>query len=50
MESDGLNVHYINVDKDGFIKMDELEDVLKTFDGKVSLVSIMGANNEVGVV
>lgn len=50
MESDGMNAHYINVDKDGFIKMDELEDVLKTFDGKVSLVSIMGANNEVGVV
>lgn len=33
MESDGLTAHYLNVDKDGLIKMDELEDILKTFDG-----------------
>ena len=50
MEREGLNAHYINVDSEGFLKLDELEDVLKTFDEKVSLVSIIGANNEVGVV
>lgn len=50
MEREGLTAHYVNVDKEGFVKLDELEDILKTFDGKVSLVSIIGANNEVGVV
>ncbi|CAL6103887.1 Iron-sulfur_cluster biosynthesis protein IscS [Hexamita inflata] len=50
LEAEGFNAHYVGVDTDGRLKMDELADILKTHSGKVSLVSVMGANNEVGVV
>ena len=50
LEAEGFQTHFIGVDRDGRLKMDELEDCLKTHDGKVSLVSVMGANNEVGTV
>ena len=49
LEAEGFIGHFIGVDENGRLRMDELEDVLKTNSGKVSLVSIMGANNEVGV-
>lgn len=50
LEGDGFTTHFVGVDRDGRLKMDELEDVLKTHRDKVSLVSVMGANNEVGTV
>lgn len=50
LEAEGFQVHYIGVDKEGRLLMDELEDCLKTNDKKTSLVSVMGANNEVGTV
>lgn len=50
LEGDGLTTHFIGVDRDGRLLLDELEDVLKTHKDKVSLVSVMGANNEVGTV
>ncbi|MDR0423317.1 MAG: aminotransferase class V-fold PLP-dependent enzyme [Rickettsiales bacterium] len=39
---------YLDVDKDGFIKLDELEKLLSKKD--VLLVSIMGVNNEIGTI
>ena len=50
LEAEGFTVHYINVDNDGKLLLDELEDCLKTNDQKTSLVSVMGANNEVGTI
>lgn len=50
LEGDGFTTHFVGVYRDGRLKMDELEDVLKTHRDKVSLVSVMGANNEVGTV
>ena len=43
----GARVTYLDVDKDGLVRLDELNDAigLDTF-----LVSIMGANNEIGTV
>jgi cysteine desulfurase len=40
-------VTYISVDKDGIIKLDELEDSLKE---NTVLVSVMYANNEIGTI
>ena len=50
LEAEGFQTHFIGVDSEGRLQMDELKDCLKTHDGKVSLVSVMGANNEVGTV
>ena len=50
LEAEGLQPHFIGVDSEGLLLMDELDDVLKTFDGKVSLLSVMAANNEVGTI
>jgi len=47
LEREGLNVHYLDVDEDGLIDLKELEKLLKQ---KKSLVSIMHANNEIGVL
>ena len=43
----GFEVSYVNVDKDGFINLEELESKIKN---NTSLVSIMLANNETGSI
>ena len=47
LEEKGFEVAYISCDKNGIIKLDELE---KTLDDSVCLVSIMLVNNEVGTI
>ena len=47
LEKEGFKVTYLDVDEDGIIKLSELENLLK---GKKALVSIMHANNEIGVL
>ena len=47
LEQEGFKVYYLDVDEDGLINLDELEKLLKQ---KKSLVSIMHANNEIGVI
>ena len=47
LEVDGFKVTYLNVDEDGLINLEELENLLKQ---KKALVSIMHANNEIGVL
>ena len=47
LEKEGFQVTYIDVDEDGIIKLSELESLLKE---KKALVSIMHANNEIGVL
>jgi len=47
LESTGFEVSYLNVDKDGFINLEELESKINS---NTSLVSIMLANNETGSI
>lgn len=47
LEKNGFSVSYLNVDKNGFIKEDELK---KHLTENTSLVSIMLANNEIGTI
>ena len=47
LEKDGFKVTYLDVDEDGIIKLSELENFIKE---KKALVSIMHANNEIGVL
>ena len=47
LEKDGFNVTYLNVDKNGIIDKTELKNQLTE---KTALVSIMLANNEIGVI
>lgn len=47
LEKDGFNVTYLNVDKNGIIDKTELKNQLTE---KTVLVSIMLANNEIGVI
>ena len=47
LEKDRFKVTYLDVDEDGIIKLSELENLLKE---KKALVSIMHANNEIGVL
>jgi len=44
----GLKVYYLSVDNEGIIRTDELEKICR--EEKVSLVSIMHVNNEVGSI
>lgn len=44
---EGFDVTYLNVDKDGLINLDELRN---TITDKTIMVSIMGINNEIGVI
>jgi cysteine desulfurase len=57
LEKAGYRVTYLPVQKDGLIDLDDLKRVLdgktiddRTVDGKTILVSIMSANNEIGVL
>ena len=47
LDQEGLKVHYLNVNDEGLVDLNELENLLKQ---KKSLVSIMHANNETGVL
>lgn len=47
LEKDGFDVTYLNVDKEGFIDLGELEGALTD---KTALVSVMHANNEIGTI
>ncbi len=47
LEQQGVKVHYLDVDKNGVV---DLEQVKKLIDKNTLLVSIMHANNEVGTI
>ena len=47
LQQQGFEVSYINVDKDGFIKLEELQNAIKP---TTILISIMAANNEIGTI
>lgn len=47
LEKQGFEVTYLNVDKEGFINLEELKNAITD---KTILVSIMFANNEIGTI
>jgi len=47
LEKQGFEVSYINVNEDGFIKLDELKKAIKP---STILISVMAANNEIGTI
>lgn len=47
LEKNGFEVTYLNVDKDGFINLAELENSIRP---NTILISIMFANNEIGTI
>ena len=47
LERQGFEVSYINVDENGVIKIDELENVIRP---STILISVMTANNEIGTI
>lgn len=47
LENQGFEVTYLNVDKEGFVDLDEL---VSSITDKTFLISIMFANNEIGTI
>jgi cysteine desulfurase len=47
LEKDGYRVTYLPVQKDGLVNLDDLRNAITP---KTILISIMGANNEIGVI
>jgi cysteine desulfurase len=47
LEKQGVEVSYLNVGKEGFVKIDELKNAIKE---NTILVSIIHANNEIGTI
>lgn len=47
LEEQGFEITYLNVDKDGFINIEELVNAITN---KTILISIMFANNEIGTI
>ena len=47
LQTQGFEVSYINVDEQGFIKLDELQQSIKS---STILISVMCANNEIGTI
>jgi len=50
VEHEGAQVVGVNVDRKGFINLDELKQAVSEHEGKIALISIMHANNEVGSI
>ena len=50
LETQGAQVLLVDVDEDGRIKLDHLEELLREHGDRTALVSIMCANNEIGTV
>ncbi|KXZ59610.1 Cysteine desulfurase [Brevibacterium ravenspurgense] len=50
LETQGAQVLLVDVDTDGVIKLDHLEELLRDHGDRTALVSIMYANNEIGTV
>lgn len=48
--AEGKDAELISVDENGVIKLDALEEFLKKNEGQKTLVSVMHANNETGVI
>jgi cysteine desulfurase len=49
-EDYGYTLHYLGVDGNGVVKIDELKSLLEKHKDDVALVSVMAANNETGVI
>ncbi len=47
LEKQGFNITYLNVNKEGLISLDELENSIKK---ETILISVMFANNEIGTI
>lgn len=47
LERQGFNITYLNVDEEGFISLEELEEAIRP---DTILISIMFANNEIGTI
>ena len=47
LQTQGFEVSYINVDEEGIIKLDELEQKIKQ---STIMISVMSANNEIGTI
>ena len=47
LERDGFEVTYLDVDRDGLISLEQLENAITE---KTALISVMSANNEIGTV
>ena len=47
LERQGFEISYINVDENGIIRLDELQDEIKP---STILISVMTANNEIGTI
>jgi cysteine desulfurase len=50
LESSGFDIVYLPVTADGFVRPSDLKDTISKKAGRVALVSIMYANNEVGSI
>lgn len=50
LETQGAQVLLVDVDEDGRIRLDHLEELLREHGDRTALVSIMYANNEIGTV
>ena len=47
LETEGVNIKYVKLDKHGEVDLSDLEQILKSHEG-VKLVSLMYINNEIG--
>ena len=47
LKKQGFDITYLNVDKEGFVKLDELRNAIRN---DTVLISIMFANNEIGTI
>ncbi|PMD01486.1 aminotransferase class V-fold PLP-dependent enzyme, partial [Brevibacterium paucivorans] len=50
LETQGAQVLLVDVDADGVIRLDHLEELLRDHGDRTAVVSIMYANNEIGTV
>ena len=50
LEAQGAEVHWLSVNSEGQIDLDELKTVLETRGSEVALIALMWVNNETGVI